>query len=141
MSEALPPQSRIITPGWLPQFNKRTHNHLQKLWSPYLPPWAVLVHTGRKSGTTFETPVTALRSKDAAGERISVILMYGSRTDWMRNLFAAGQAEMRRGGHRYRVRNPRVVTDPADPALHPLARQAAKKVGVLVADIERIPSA
>lgn len=138
MSNPLPPQTKVVAPGWLPGFNKRTHNRLQKLWSPYLPPWAIVVHTGRKSGKTFETPVTALHSKDAAGEHISVILMYGSRTDWMRNLFAAGECELRRAGHRYRVSSPRVVDDPADPALHPLARPAAKKVGVLVADIERI---
>ena len=128
----VPPQSDAVTPGWLPEFNKLTHNRLQKLWAPYLPPWAVIVHTGRKSGKRYETPVTALRS----GDTISIILLYGSRTDWMRNLFAAGSCEMLRGGHCYKVTNPRVVTDPQDPALHGLARQSAKLVGVLVADIK-----
>lgn len=137
--ERVPPPSHAVTPGWLPQFNKRTHNKLQSLWAPYLPPWAMIVHSGRKSGKRYETPVTALMSGDArSGRTISVILLYGSRTDWMRNLFAAGRCEMRRGGHTYAVANPRVVTDPADPALHGLARQSARRVGVLVADVERL---
>lgn len=135
--ERVPPPSQAITPGWLPQFNKRTHNRLQRLWAPYLPPWAMIVHVGRKSGKRYETPVTALRSRGPGSvDTISIILLYGSRTDWMRNLFAAGECELRRGGHTYKVVNPRVVTDPADPALHGLARQSAKRVGVLVADIE-----
>lgn len=135
----VPPQSKAVTPGWLPEFNKRTHNKIQKLWSPYLPPWAVIVHTGRKTGKRYETPVTALKSGNPkSGYTISVILLYGSHTDWMRNLFAAGECELRRGGHTYKVTNPRVVTDPADPALHGLARRSAKRVGVLVADIEEL---
>lgn len=132
--QRVPPQSHAVTPGWLPEFNKRTHNKLQMLWSPYLPPWAVIVHTGRKSGQRYETPVTALKS----GGTISIILLYGSHTDWMRNLFAAGECELRRGGHTYKVTNPRVVTDPEDPALHGLARQSARRVGVLVANIEKV---
>lgn len=132
--EDVPPESLAITPGWLPEFNKRTHNRIQRLWAPYLPPWAVIVHTGRKSGTRYKTPVTALKS----GDTISIVLLYGSRTDWMRNLFAAGTCEMLRGGHTYRVANPRVVTDPSDPDLHALTRQSAKLAGVLVADIERL---
>ncbi|WP_024795330.1 nitroreductase family deazaflavin-dependent oxidoreductase [Tomitella biformata] len=135
----VPPQSHAVTPGWLPQFNKRTHNKLQRIWAPYLPPWAMIVHVGRKSGQRYETPVTALRSgSQRSGYTISIILLYGSRTDWMRNLFAAGSCELRRGGHVYQVTNPRVVTDPADPALHGLARQSAKRVGVLVADIAEV---
>lgn len=144
MSEKVPPQripppSRAVAPGWLPRLNKRTHNKLQGLWAPYVPPWAMIAHTGRKSGTRYETPVTAFRSgSPGSPPSISVILSYGSRTDWMRNLFAAGECELRRGGHTFRVVNPRVVADPADPALHGLARLAARRVGVLVADIERL---
>lgn len=134
MTEKVPPQTHAVAPGWLPEFNKRTHNKIQRLWAPYLPPWATIVHVGRSSGKRYETPVTAFKF----GDTVSVILLYGSRTDWMRNLFAAGSGELRRGGHTYRLRNPRVVTDPADPALHALTRQSAKRVGVLVADIEPV---
>lgn len=139
--QRIPPPTHVVAPGWLPQFNKRTHNKLQRLWAPHVPPWAMILHTGRKSGARYETPVTALKSgRPGSRQSISIILLYGSRTDWMRNLFAAGECEMRRGGHTYRVVNPRVVTDPADPALHGLARQSARRVGVLVADLEELPA-
>lgn len=119
-----------MLPSWLPGINKAVFNRVQGLWAPYVPPYAVIVHKGRKSGNEYRTPVTAFRS----GSTIAVPLPYGERTDWARNLLAAGRGGVERLGRLHRLTGPRVVTDPAQlPApLRPLTRY----MKFLVADIE-----
>jgi deazaflavin-dependent oxidoreductase (nitroreductase family) len=94
----------------LARFNKKVTNRVQGLWAPYLPPWAVIVHKGRKSGREYRTPVLAWRS----GDRLGVVLYYGERAEWLRNVLAAGGAEVVRGGRTMRLTDPRVV-DGTDP--------------------------
>lgn len=68
-----------------------------------LPPLAVLHHTGRKSGRTFETPVQAYRTPTG----FIVGLAYGSDAQWAKNLLAAHTGEITRAGHRYTLTTPR----------------------------------
>jgi deazaflavin-dependent oxidoreductase (nitroreductase family) len=119
-----------LMPSWLPGINKAFFNRVQGLWAPYVPPYAVIVHKGRNTGTEYRTPVTAFRS----GSRIAVPLAYGERTDWVRNLLAAERGGVERLGRLHRLTEPRVVSDPAElPApLRPLTRY----MKFLVADIE-----
>jgi len=49
--------------------------------------YAVVHHVGRRSGTTYQTPVEAYRTADGA----LILLPYGPVTDWCRNVLAAGQ--------------------------------------------------
>ncbi|MDG3010364.1 nitroreductase family deazaflavin-dependent oxidoreductase [Rhodococcus sp. D2-41] len=126
------PTTPSMMPNWLPRFNKATHNRLQKYWAPYVPPWALVVHCGRKSGRIYQTPVMALRK----GGSIAIVLLYGSDSDWVRNvLAAAGDPEVRYRGRQYRLTEPRIVTDPADPALPWMARRVVPRLGVLVAGL------
>jgi hypothetical protein len=39
----------------------------------------------------------------------AVAMLYGPSTQWVKNLLAAGGGELRRGGKRYRLSDPRVV--------------------------------
>src|SRR5206468_2938884 len=73
--------------------------------APWLPPWAVIVHKGRKSGREYRTPVLSWRS----GNRLEVVLYYGADTDWVRNVLAAGEAGVVRGRRTWRLTAPRVV--------------------------------
>lgn len=115
----------------LARFNKRVTNRLQGLWAPYLPPWVVIVHKGRKSGGTYRTPVLGWKS----GTRLGVVLYYGAGTDWVRNVLAARGAEVRRAGGTYTLRDPRVV-DAKDPAVSPaLRRLAGGRRPVLLAEL------
>jgi deazaflavin-dependent oxidoreductase (nitroreductase family) len=94
-----------LLPRSLARFNKVVTNRVQGLWAPYLPPYAVIVHRGRTSGTEYRTPVTAFRG----GGALVVPLLYGDGSDWVRNVLAAGGGEVRRGGRVRRIVRPRVL--------------------------------
>ncbi|WP_067537183.1 hypothetical protein [Nocardia crassostreae] len=66
---------------------------------------SVIRHTGRSSGTVYETPVGIIE----AGDDFLISLPYGPRTDWLAILAAAGSAEVRHEGARYRVSEPELV--------------------------------
>jgi deazaflavin-dependent oxidoreductase (nitroreductase family) len=120
-----------LMPAWLPKVNKRVVNPVQMLWAPRLPPWAVIVHRGRRSGTEYRTPVLAWRS----GSTLYVVLFYGSRTQWVRNVRAADGGEVIRRGRRGRFSGVRIVRDPsAEPLPRPVSI-AARRLPVLVADL------
>ena len=120
-----------LMPSWLPKLNKRIVNPIQMLWAPRLPPWAVIVHRGRRSGIEHRTPVLAWRS----GSTLYVVLFYGSRAQWVRNVRAAGGGEVIRGGRRRRFAGVRIVRDPSAERLPGAVRFAARRLPVLVADL------
>lgn len=92
-------------PRSLARFNRVATNRVQGLWADRLPPWAVIVHRGRRSGREYETPVLAWRR----GDRLVVHLYYGTDVDWVRNVLAAGEATVLRAGSRLTLRDPKVV--------------------------------
>ncbi len=70
----------------LAAFNRVVTNPIQGVYAWLLPPWAVILHRGRRSGRLYRTPVLAVRR----GEHIAVRVLYGVESDWVRNLLAAG---------------------------------------------------
>jgi deazaflavin-dependent oxidoreductase (nitroreductase family) len=64
------------------------------------------VHTGRKSGRTFRTPLNVFKAPGG----FAIVLAYGSGTDWLRNLHSAEGAEVIRSRRRYVLSNPRIVS-------------------------------
>jgi deazaflavin-dependent oxidoreductase (nitroreductase family) len=124
-----PARSRM--PSWLPRFNLIVTNRVQGLWAPYLPPYAMILHTGRRSGRSYRTPVLAFRR----GNRLAVALPYGSGAQWIRNVLAAGGAEAIRGGRRLRLSQPRIVTEDAGGELPRVAAWMSRRMGVLVCDV------
>lgn len=87
------------------RFNKVATNRVQMLWAPRVAPWAVIVHTGRRSGREYRTPVVAF----VKGTRVTVALLYGADSDWVRNLVAAGGGAIVRRGHESRLADPAVM--------------------------------
>jgi deazaflavin-dependent oxidoreductase (nitroreductase family) len=67
--------------------------------------WGVLHHVGRSSGTPYATPVVARRIPGG----FIIPLPFGERTQWLRNLDAAGSARIRWNGGDFQVVEPRVV--------------------------------
>ncbi len=92
-------------PRALAHFNKVVTNPIQGLWADKLPPWAVVKHVGRKSGKPYSIPVLAF----VEGDKLGIILTYGRDTDWVRNVQAAGEFTLIRGGEQFRVTGPRVI--------------------------------
>jgi deazaflavin-dependent oxidoreductase (nitroreductase family) len=96
----------------------------------FLPTFAIIEHRGRKSGKPYETVVNVHRK----GNTIAVVLGHG-KADWVKNVVAAGEADMHLFRRDVHIVNPRVVpagTD--DPNLPALARRAARRIGVFVAE-------
>lgn len=88
-------------PLWWGQINKRVFNPRALQGGK----WKVLTHVGRKSGTTYRTPLDALEVDGS----FLFILVYGSRSDWVRNTFAAGSATLETGDEVVELTAPRLV--------------------------------
>jgi deazaflavin-dependent oxidoreductase (nitroreductase family) len=67
--------------------------------------YAVVHHVGRRSGTTYQTPVEAYRT----AEGILILLPYGPVTDWCRNVLAAGHCTVTVDGQDLALSAPEVV--------------------------------
>lgn len=66
---------------------------------------AVIRHVGRTSGRTYQTPVVVARHDDT----FLIALPYGERTDWLKNVLAAGSAAIVADGDSYEVDRPAVI--------------------------------
>jgi deazaflavin-dependent oxidoreductase (nitroreductase family) len=62
----------------------------------------LIIHTGRRTGALRETVVEVLHYDASSGEAV-VMSGWGSRTDWFRNVAAAGNAEVVIGRRRFPV--------------------------------------
>jgi deazaflavin-dependent oxidoreductase (nitroreductase family) len=94
-------------PRWLARANRTGLNRVTRFIAPWAPGWAVVVHRGRKSGRIFRTPLWAFRRQGG----YVIALTYGSDTDWLRNVLAAGGCELETRRRHYQVGSPRVYRD------------------------------
>jgi deazaflavin-dependent oxidoreductase (nitroreductase family) len=75
------------------RFNKRVTNRIQGLYAWLIPPWAIMVHRGRRSGRLYRTPMLAFRRN----RTLVVALVYGEESDWLRNVRDVGGHVIRAG--------------------------------------------
>jgi deazaflavin-dependent oxidoreductase (nitroreductase family) len=101
-------------------------NRLTRHVAPWLPGFGVVVHRGRRSGREYETPVNVFRAPDG----YVVALTYGKDSDWVRNVLAAGRAELRTHGRRVPVTAPRLYHDETQRAASDIARPVLHFLGV-----------
>ena len=105
-------------PQWYARWNRRATNRFVRLWAGRLPAVGVLTHHGRKSRRSYRTPLNIFPTEQGW----AVFLPYGvDKTEWLKNVNAAGNAEMRHYGKSFRVTDPRVVTK-AEGVQHVLSR-------------------
>lgn len=88
-------------PLWWGRINKRVFNPRAIAKGN----WPVITHVGRRSGRTFRTPLEA----HVVDGGYLFVLVYGSGSDWVRNVLAAGQASLRVDGVEVELTAPRVV--------------------------------
>jgi deazaflavin-dependent oxidoreductase (nitroreductase family) len=94
----------------LAAINKRVFNR----WELRRGAYPVLIHVGRSSGRTYRVPLDAHR----VGDGFVFILMYGSGSEWVRNVQAAGSARLEADGEEFDLVSPRLmVGDDARPLL------------------------
>src|SRR3954454_14215409 len=97
---------RMQLPQWLARFNRYFTNPIQRMWAGYAPTMGILEHVGRKSGKPYRTPLTVFTTDDG----IAILLTYGPDRDWLKNVVAAGGANVQRHGKTFAVNAPRVTT-------------------------------
>jgi hypothetical protein len=68
-------------------------------------PFAVLMHTGRRSGRTYETPLGAF----PFGDGFVLALAYGREVDWCRNVLATGTCQLRWKGQEFALERPEII--------------------------------
>ena len=124
----------MIYPVWFENIQVKYLNPALKPIARYLPGTATIEHRGRKSGKPFKTIVTTYRK----GSVLSIALAHG-KTDWVKNVLAAGQADVRYARRAVRITNPRILEAGSDgrdvQSLPWLARLQLRRMAVLVADI------
>ena len=119
-------------PVWLENFQNKYINPMAVPLARVMPGITVIKHRGRTSGKPYETAISAYRK----GNTVAIMLAHG-KTNWVKNILAAGEAELTLGRRDVHLVNPRIVPAGADdPSLPRMARAAARRgVGVFVADI------
>lgn len=121
----------MIFPPAVERLQVKYFNPLVKPIARYLPGVATIKHRGRKSGKPYETVVTAYRKDNL----LAIALGHG-KTDWVKNVLAAGEADLQTTRHAYHLVNPRIVPAGGDAdGLPRMARLQAGKVATFVADI------
>ena len=90
---------------------------IQRMWTGWLPPFATLVHKGRRSGKVYRTPVNVFNATVDGKPGFAILLTYGPDRDWLKNITAAGGCRMRHNGKTFDVGNPKVVSK-AEAASH-----------------------
>jgi deazaflavin-dependent oxidoreductase (nitroreductase family) len=70
-----------------------------------LPLYGVMKHRGRRSGKAYRTPVVVRPTADG----FIVPMPWGERTDWYRNVRAAGECVIRWKGRDYALAQPEVL--------------------------------
>lgn len=107
------------------RFNRRVFNRITRHIVGWLPGFGLVFHTGRRSGRTYRTPINVFRGGD--GYRIA--LTYGTESDWVRNVLAAGGCEIESRRRRVALTDPRIVSDPSRRWAPPIVRQILGIIG------------
>lgn len=118
-------------PPWLDRLQTKYFNPLVKPAAGRVPGLSVIKHRGRTSGRSYETVVTVYRK----GDELAIVLGHG-KTDWAKNVLAAGAADLRMQRRDLHLVNPRILPPGSDVAPLPaFARRQARNVAVFVADV------
>lgn len=121
----------VLFPPWLARLQRKYMNPVMKRAVRHLPVGSVVLHRGRKSGRPYETVVAAYRK----GNVLAIALGHGE-ADWVKNVLAAGEADVRLFRREVHVANPRIVPmGKADRALPWIVRLQGRRAAILVVDI------
>ena len=121
----------MLFPAWIDRLQMKYMNPAMRRVARFLPTFVVVNHRGRKSGKPYRTVVNAYRK----GNVVAILLGHG-KTDWVKNLLAAGEADLEFRNRDVHISNVRVLPTGSDgDGLPFIARLGLRRMGVLVADI------
>jgi deazaflavin-dependent oxidoreductase (nitroreductase family) len=90
-------------PRWLARFNGRFLNPGAVARAK----WPVLTHVGRRSGTSYRTPIAA----HPVDNGYIFVANYGVRSDWVQNILTAGRANLAIGDRTFELERPRLLSN------------------------------
>jgi len=90
-------------------------------------PYALLSHTGRRSGRTYMTPLRAYPFADG----FVLGLTWGPDVDWCRNVMASGKGTLKWHDQEYVLERPELIPSTIAFASYPLPIQLATAQGIL----------
>ena len=108
------------------RLNRIGFNRLSTPVARHLPGFGVVHHRGRRSGRAYRTPVNVFPVEGG----FVIALTYGSRTDWVRNVQAAGGCSVETRGELVACDRPRLYRDPERRGIRPLERRVLGLIGV-----------
>ena len=83
-------------------------NPLTRLLAGWMPGFGLLTYRGRTTGRIYHLPINVFER----GEHYIFVLTYGSESQWVKNVLAAGGCEMRVRGRDVRLVEPELIVDP-----------------------------
>jgi deazaflavin-dependent oxidoreductase (nitroreductase family) len=98
------PRMRFLRP-----FTTRFFNPISRRVVGRLPGFGIIGYVGRKTGRRYRTPMNVFRH----GDDFVFALTYGADVNWVRNVLAAGEAELESRGRRTRLTHPALIHDPS----------------------------
>jgi deazaflavin-dependent oxidoreductase (nitroreductase family) len=97
----------MVIPKRVARVNRVVTNRVAGHVAGRLPGFGIVQHRGRRSGRPYRTPINVFR---VSGGYVAA-LTYGTDTDWVKNVLAAGGCELEVRRRRVRLTDPRVVHD------------------------------
>jgi deazaflavin-dependent oxidoreductase (nitroreductase family) len=112
-------------PRSVARFNRKYWNKVARHFAGWLPGFGIVIHSGRRSGRIYETPVNVFRTEGG----FVIALTYG-RADWVQNVMAAGTAKVLTLRTVHEIGNPRIVSAPEHEHLPFLPRKVLARIDV-----------
>ncbi len=97
------PRTLLLRP-----FTTHVLNRFTRRFAHRLPGFAIISYRGRKSGKTHRTPMNVFRD----GDDYIFALTYGSDVQWVKNVLAAGSADVQIGDRTIALTDPELFVDP-----------------------------
>jgi deazaflavin-dependent oxidoreductase (nitroreductase family) len=117
----------VPIPVRVAQWNKVGLNRVVRHIAPWMPGLGLVVHRGRRSGKTYQTPVNVFPTEQG----YVIALTYGAgNTDWVKNVQAAGGCELRTRGKVLQLDSPLVYHDETRRRIRAPHRHVLRLLGV-----------
>ena len=107
-------------------FTKALINPLGRVFAGWMPGFGLLTYPGRVTGRIYHLPINLFRR----GEHYIFVLTYGSDSQWVKNVLAAGGCQVRVGGRDIRLVEPELIVNPPWELVPPPVRLIERLAGV-----------
>jgi deazaflavin-dependent oxidoreductase (nitroreductase family) len=101
-------------------------NPVARLFAARLPGFGLLTYRGRTTGRTYHLPINVFRR----GEHYIFVLTYGSESQWVKNILAAGGCQIRVRGRDVSLVEPELLTNPSWDLVPLVVRLIERPAGV-----------